>query len=114
MDSLQVHPLLWSDEWDRRGSVHSGSVGTFHRLTEMGKTSNGYEYVVTTYPEYTKYSVQILKVILRPTCCRGMRTCPIGKRELPEDCRQHLRQEAERLAYETWVQYIKNLVGIQQ
>lgn len=93
--------------------VHSGSIDTvFHLLREMGKTSNGYEYEVKVKPEHVKYPIKILKVILRPTCCKHLGRCPIGKETIPDHpCREHLREEAERIAYEAWVQYLTALAG---
>jgi hypothetical protein len=78
----------------------------------MGKTSNGYEYGVLVKPPHVKYSLKILKVVLRPTCCKGMGRCPIGRDTIPDHpCREHLRAEAEKMAYGAWVQYLGTLAG---
>lgn len=112
--TLIVQPLEWSD-WDSYGSVHYGSnEAGYHTLREMGKTSNGYTYEVRVKPVHVKYSLKILKVILRPTCCKGKGRCPIGKENIPDHpCREHLRQEVEAMAYEAWVQYLTTLAGKQ-
>lgn len=111
--TLSVQPLGWSEWWDSYGSVRCGysEVG-YHRIREMGKTSNGYEYEVRVKPPHVKYSLKILKVVLRPTCCKRLGRCPIGKEAIPDHpCREYLRVEAQRMAYEAWVQYLTTLAG---
>jgi hypothetical protein len=113
LPTIEVQPLEWS-EWDSYGYTRCGSIHSsgLHHLREMGKTSNGYEYAMLVKPEYMKYSLKILKLVLRPTCCKGMGRCPIGKKAIPNHpCREHLREEAKKMAYEAWVQYLSTLAG---
>ena len=110
--SIEVQPLELS-RWDDWNWVYCGSTDTaYHWLGKMGKTSNGYLYEVLVKPPHVKYSLKILKLVLRPACCKGMGRCPIGKEAIPDHpCRVHLREEAQKMAYEAWVQYLTTLTG---
>jgi hypothetical protein len=114
IQQVQVHPIDWLG-WqpnDRKAYTVSRYLtddnrliaGPSHELRELGETSNGYKYKV-----YYN-SAQLLSATIRPECCKDLPKCPIGRDTVRlNPCRQHLRDEAKRMAYDVWVQYMRDL-----
>lgn len=123
---IEVAPLEWA-EWQIHGSEEYTDRGTgrtypntrmytdsnnhpltYHKLIELGRTTNTYQYKVYRLGRVLLYET------IRPPCCSTLKYCPLGRYGEPpmmELCREHLRVQAMEEAYQLWVEFMRKLGG---
>jgi len=112
--TVEVHPIDWG-EWVETWWLNTPRYWTTtprhpndwdcgHSLVELGDTTDGYRYT------FFYKGRSLFNRVLRPPCCCRLFKCPIGHYSLPmSPCREHLRDEAKRMAYELWVQCLRDM-----